>query len=281
MNQKIPEYLYEKGNIVRLILFTAVFDLIFINIYQPFSSKDWFQVSDVTYFLYSSLIILTGVLVVVISRIIMYFYGKKNKIRLLPYILWVLAEILAMALFYTLFQKMALHDIRSFNGMMKQSSINTSLVLLLPYSMSWLYFSWKDKNKKLEKMEMEEGHNNQTKKGMMSFSDEKGDLKLSVQSDQLLYIESADNYVKIYYLNKGKLTNFMLRNSLKTLEDTFQNTSMTRCHRSFTVNFDKVKVLRKEKDGIYLALDEENIPDIPVSKTYSERVMAKFSHYSV
>jgi hypothetical protein len=281
MNQKIPEYLYEKGNIVRLILFTAFFALAFINLYEPFGSKEWFRVSDATYFLFSSLIMLTGVLVVVISRIIMYYYCKKNELLLWNYFLWVFAEILAMSAFYTSFEKFVLHDPRPFEEMIKQSSINTILVLLLPYSMTWLFFSWRDKNKKLEKIEKEETVVDHTKKGMLSFNDEKGDFKLSVQSDQLLYLESADNYVKIYYLNKGKLSNFMLRNSLKTLDEGFASTAMVRCHRSFIVNFDKVKVLRKEKDGIFLALDLENVPDIPVSKTYSQRVMEKFSHYSV
>jgi len=281
MNQKIPEYLYEKGNIVRLIFFTAIFALAFINLYEPFGSKEWFRVSDATYFLFSSLIMLTGVLVVVVSRIIMYYYCRKNELLLWSYCFWVIAEILAMSTFYTLFEKIVLHDLRPIEEMIKQSAVNTSLVLLLPYSMTWLFFSWRDKNKKLEKIAKEEGASDQTKKGMLSFYDEKGDFKLSVQSEQLLYIESADNYVKIYYLNKGKLSNFMLRNSLKTLDESFSNTPMIRCHRSFVVNFDKVKVLRKEKDGIYLALDQENIPDIPVSKTYMERVMAKFALYSV
>lgn len=243
--------------------------------------KDRFQVSDITYFLYSSLIILTGVLVVVISRIIMYFFCKKKELLLWNFMIWVFAEIVAMACFFTLFQKIALNDNRPFDEMLKQASINTSLILLLPYSILWLFFSWRDKMKRLEKIALDENVTDQTKKGMLSFYDEKGEFKLSVQSDQLLYLESADNYVKIYYMNKGKLSNFMLRNSLKTLGENLLNSSMTRCHRSFIVNFDKVKVLRKEKDGIYLALDQENIPDIPVSKTYSERVMTKFSQYSV
>ena len=282
MNQKIPDYLYEKGNIIRLIIFTAAFALVFINIYQPFGSKNWYSgVSDVTYLLFSSLIILTGVLVVVLSRIIMYYHCKKKDLLVYSYCLWVLAEILSMSTFYTLFEKIVMHDQRNSKDMIEQSFINTSLVLLLPYAMSWLYFSYKDKKKKLENIEKEENAFDQTKKGMLSFYDEKGDFKLSVQSEQLLYLESADNYVKIYYLNKGRLTNFMLRNSLKTLDESFINTAMIRCHRSFIVNFDKVKVLRKEKDGIYLALDQDNVPDIPVSKTYTERVMAKFAHYSV
>jgi Response regulator of the LytR/AlgR family len=281
MNQKIPEYLYEKGNIVRMIVFAAAFALVFINIYQPFGSKDWIPgITEIKYLLFSSFITLTGVLVVVVSRIIMYHHCKKKGLLLYSYCFWVLAEILAMSTFYTLFEKIAMNDPRDIKEMIEQSCINTSLVLLLPYAICWLYFSMKEKSKKLEKIANEENASDQTKRGMIIFYDEKGDFKLSVQSDQLLYLESADNYVKIYYLNKGKLINFMLRNSLKTLDESFANTALTRCHRSFIVNFDKVKVLRKEKDGIYLALDLENVPDIPVSKTYTERVMAKFAQYS-
>jgi DNA-binding LytR/AlgR family response regulator len=280
MSQKTPDYLYEKSNIVRLILFTAVFAVGFINIYQPFGFTEWFKVKE-SQLLYSSLIMLTGVLVVVISRIIMYYHCKKHELALVYYGVWVLAEILAMSSFYALFEVLVLHDPRNLDALIKVSATNTSLVILLPYSILWLYFSWTDKKKRLEEIDQEEHQPAPAKKGMLSFHDEKGELKLSVQSDQLLYLESADNYVKIHFLSKGKITHFMLRNSLKNLDESLANTSMIRCHRSYVVNFDKVKVLRKEKDGIYLAMDEENIPDIPVSKTYTDRVMAKFALYSV
>ncbi len=281
MPQKTPDYLTEKNNIVRLILFTAVFALGFINLYHPFGTFESIKPSPSVFFFYSSLITLTGVLVVVISRIIMYYYCKKRSLSLIYYGFWVLAEILAMSSFFALFEKLALDDPRPFTDLMKVSALNTSLVLLLPYTILWLYFAWADKKKKLEQLDQQDNVPPKTKKGMLSFHDEKSELKLSVQTDQLLYLESADNYVKIHYLNKGKITHFMLRNSLKNLDDSLASTPMIRCHRSYVVNFDKVKVLRKDKDGIYLALDEENIPDIPVSKTYTDRVMAKFALYSV
>lgn len=68
----IAPYLIEKKNIVNLILFTALFALVFINIYSPFGADRWFSLTRFQFFTYSSLVILTGVLVVVISRIIMY-----------------------------------------------------------------------------------------------------------------------------------------------------------------------------------------------------------------
>ena len=47
LTRKIPTFHYEKSNLLRLVLFTAVFDLIFINLYKPFSSLTWYPVSEV------------------------------------------------------------------------------------------------------------------------------------------------------------------------------------------------------------------------------------------
>lgn len=280
MNQSIPEYLYEKGNITRLIIYTALFALIFINIYQPFDSRNWFPVSEAMFLVFSSGVILTGVLVVVISRVIMYYYATRHGMLLSRYALWIVVEIVAMALFYTLFQSIALSDERTFSEMMRQSVINTALVLLLPYSVLWLYFSWRDKNRRLENLTLSEPGSELPGRGMFNFLDEKKELRLSVRSDQVLWIEAADNYVKIHYLHKGKIASFMVRNTLKTIENDFSATALVRCNRSTIVNFDKVKILRKEHEGIFLGLDQELAPDIPVSKTYAERVLSKFSGYS-
>ena len=65
----------------------------------------------------------------------------------------------------------------------------------------------------------------------------KGELCLSIKHSNLLYIESADNYVQIWYLNKGVVTKFMLRNTLKAMEETFEGTNVLRCHRSYMGEF--------------------------------------------
>ncbi len=74
----------------------------------------------------------------------------------------------------------------------------------------------------------------------------------------------------------------MIRNSLKWIEENLTtDTPLVRCHRSYIVNLDRVKILKKEKNGIMLELDSENTPDIPVSKTYYQSFMEKFSMYSI
>lgn len=277
-SNNIPNYIYEKSNIVRLILLTAFFALVFINIYKPFSSESWYNVSEFKFFLFSSLIILTGVLVVVISRIIMYYYGKKHTISYLAYAIWILLEIFFMALFYTVYT-LVLSPKREYLAVFKESVVNTSLVLLLPYAALHLYFSYREKERQLLILagEHEEAAAQQN---VYSFYDEKNELRLSVKRDNLLYIESADNYVCIWYLNKGIVSKFMLRNSLKTIEESFIKTNVQRCHRSFMVNFDQVKAIQRRKDGMYMDLGVDKVPDIPISKTYSEKVIQWFINCS-
>ena len=251
-DQKIPSYIYGKQNIVRLILWTALFALVFINIYKPFSSTSWYKVSEFKFFVFSSLIILTGVLVVVLSRIILFHWGKRHAITVRAYAIWIVLEIFFMSLFYTIYTLVLNPD---------------------------LYFSYKEKERQLRLLE-----ENQTeaavRQSVFSFYDEKNELRLSVKRSNLLYLESADNYVCIWYLNKGQLTKFMLRNSLKAIEESLADTNVLRCHRSFMVNFDQVKVIRREKEGVYLELGIEKVPDIPISKTYSEKVTRWFQTYS-
>ena len=278
LQKPIPSYLTEKGNIVRLIILTAVFALVFINIYAPFGVETWYNVTKLEFLAYSSLVILTGVLVVVISRILMYYLSKKHTLFLWQYFIWVLAEVFSMAMFYTLFEKLILKDQRFFGDIFQASAKNTALVLLLPYSILWLYFSWREKKQQLIKL-TENPTATDTSKNMIPFYDEKGELRFSIKLENLLYLESADNYVNIYYQDKGKTARFMLRNTIKRLEESFKGTEIIRCHRSYMVNFDKVKILRKDKEELCLDLDVPSAISLPVSKSYVERVMETFTKF--
>jgi hypothetical protein len=274
----IPSYLNEKQNIIRLILFTSIFALVFINAYSPFGADRWYNLTKLEFFTYSSLTILVGVLVVVISRIIMYNISKKLSLNIWQYLLWIFGEILSMALTYALFEKFFLKDSRLFTDLVKNSSRNTALVLLLPYSILWLYFSWRDKKEQIERLADTHAFSDNPR-NMIPFYDEKGILKFSIKKENLLYLESAENYVNICYLNKGKVSKYLLRDTLKKLEENFSGTEIIRCHRYYIVNFEKVKVIRKDRDGLKLEFDNPSVTDIPVSKTYVNAVMQTFSKY--
>ena len=275
LSKKIPAYLTEKQNIVRLILFTAAFALVFINFYSPFNMESFYRVTRLKFFLYSSAVILTGVLVVVISRIIMYQLVKRGKeILVYQYIVWSLAEALCMALFYTFYELVILHDPRPFIEAFKKSASNTALVLLLPYSVLWLYFSWADKKKKL--IELSETPDPAGQKAMIPFRDEKGTLRLSLKRSDILYLQGSDNYVTIWYNTQNKASKYLLRNTLKKLEDELVGESIIRCHRSYLVNMEKVKLIKKEKEGMMIELESNTPVFVPVSRSYMNQDLLAF-----
>lgn len=294
-NRKIPPFIYSRNNTIILVAFTAFFAAFFIHFYTPFGSKDWLgNVPDKLYTLYTYLLILIGILVVAASRIIMYFYTRKSTISYWIYGVWILAEIFVMAcLFaivpYTLFSPSLIGSFlssRNFGAIFNSSLKNTSLIILIPYLLFHLYFTIVEKNRLLrearireqELMEDMKGDYAKTKKpvnskeDLITFYDDKGDMKLSIKKESLLYIESADNYVEIWYLGKSGITNYLLRNTLKAMENKFEGTNIIRTSRSFMVNCDQVKVARKGPLGIILDLGVDKVPDIPVSHNYASKI---------
>ena len=271
-SKALPAYLLKKKNIVHLILFTAAFALVFINIYSPFGVTNWFKISKLELFFYSSLVILTGVLVVVISRIIMYHSFRRGaKISIGRFLIWIAVEIISMSLFYTLYELLILQEPRSFPDAFKVSILNTALVLLIPYTTSWLYFAWIDNEEKLEALAEGTAETGE-QSGMVFFRDEKGTMRFSIKLDDLLYLQGADNYVTVYYSDRQKHEKFLLRNTLKQLEETLKPMDVIRCHRSYMVNFQKVKLIERSKEGLRIKLNTQTIIEIPVSKTYIESV---------
>jgi DNA-binding LytR/AlgR family response regulator len=124
----------------------------------------------------------------------------------------------------------------------------------------------------LQRLEENNQNGKNPKNNILLFYDDKGELRLSIQQENLLYIESADNYVIIWYLNKNSVARFILRSTLKSLEERLGEAHVLRCHRSYLVNFDRIKIIRREKDGVNLDLGVEKVPNIPISKTYGDKV---------
>jgi len=111
---------------------------------------------------------------------------------------------------------------------------------------------------------------------IVNFLDDKDELQLSLRIDHIYYIESAENYVHIYYRNKENIERFTLRSSMKKQQEKLEKQGFIRCHRSYLVNFSNILLLRKDKDGPYLDFGESGLQPIPISKTYLDAVTAYF-----
>ena len=144
------------------------------------------------------------------------------------------------------------------------------------YIISITAFTLQDRNERLRQIEDDYDkaiQQHADTKGIISFYDERGELQISVAKGNLLYIESADNYINVWYMKSNLPKKLMLRNTLKRTAELLSETNVMRCHRGFMVNMEQVKVLRREKENFFLELGIEGIKDIPVSKTYGDAVM--------
>ena len=147
----------------------------------------------------------------------------------------------------------------------------TLLVLAIPYSLSWLWISLKDKREKLEVHTQDTSQEFRERK-MITFRDETDKLRFSIKSQDILYVESTDNYVTVHTVEKGKIKKIMLRNTMKRLEKELEGTLIQRCHRSYMVNFENIKLVKLISTNLYIYMDYADEIRIPVSRTYAEHV---------
>ena len=161
----------------------------------------------------------------------------------------------------------------------KEALMATTFTLLIPYLIVMLWISLKDRDAQIlrltAKLKQAQEPSEEVQPEMFNFYDERGELKLSVKPEMVYYIESADNYVQICYLNQGKLEKLMLRNSLKNIEWRFHDKGLVRCHRSYIVNMSQVKMFKRQDSEVILDFGDKRIQGIPVSKGFGESVLSK------
>ena len=280
-NKDLPSFLVTKENIRKLIFFTTVYSLIFINIFRPFNSEDWIPgINNFNYFLYSSLMVLIGVTLISMSRIIMYFFVKKISIGYLEYLIWIFAEIAILAGFYV-FIAYKVGFIDNYIGqnqnfiyweaifeIFRKAIANTTWMLLIPYVISFLYLYNEYLLRNMTNKDDEHKESN-----VIHFKDEKDEVRFSIASDKVIFIESSDNYCIIKYINNDKVSDFILRNSLKRLTNELKDTPIQRCHRSYMINFEHIASLKKDNSEISFEFDIPNIKEIPISKSYNDKIM--------
>ena len=284
INDKIPAYLLGKYQLIGTVTFSVLFALVFLNIYIPFSETAWFGLGDSVTFLLTLIFAAISILTLVFSRMIMYKTKGFFEITYLEYAAWCFAEIVVICAFYTWITI----DITATHGqgpweIFCRSMLYGIISLGVPYILSGMYFAIIDKNNTIRMLNYDnvvtdEAPKPESQSRKITLFDNSGSLKLSLNPESLYYIESDDNYIKVWYTyNKGELKQYMLRCRLKTVEESFRETGLVRCNRKYIVNICKVVTLRKESDGYVLDLDNEVIPPLPVTKTYTDAVLAYFT----
>jgi DNA-binding LytR/AlgR family response regulator len=269
--REIPDYLKDKSTIITQVMFVSLFALVFINIYSPFNAASWFAVGRIEFFFYSSALILSGMLIIVLSKLVFVLLVRRIRFTLLGFAAWNLMEIFLLAAAYLAVDLILLKSNAELVERFTSLLFITLMVLAIPYSISWLWLSWKDQRVKLENLTADTSLEFREKK-MITFRDESEKLRLSIKSRDILFVESTDNYVTIHTIESGKIKKIMLRNTMKRLEKELEGTLIQRCHRSYMVNFENIKQVKLISTNLYIYMDFPDEIRIPVSRTYAEHV---------
>jgi hypothetical protein len=290
LKERIPGYLLGRYQLVATVTFTAFFSLLFLIFSIPFSHNAWFELRATDAFGFTVLFYLLSLALVIVSKRVMYVTYRKRVQRptFLGYILWNLVEIVAICALYTAFtlkgESMGIID----NGgapwhiVFMNSVIYGLMTLAVPYVICGMYFAIIDKDNTIRVMNYGNAVTDEVlpprEETKITLFDSGGALRFSVTSSNLYYIESDDNYVKVWYTDShGMMKQYMLRCRLKTIEESFADSDLIRCNRKYVVNMEHVRVLRKLRENYVLELDNDAIPPLPVTKTYEENVLARFN----
>ncbi len=296
--KKLPHYLIEKNNLIVQVTISVLFAIAFLAVYIPLSDTTtaWFSLEEQDKFIYTAFFIIFSTIFLIFSRVMM-FYMSKRLIRFtLPiFILWNIAEIILIGLFHAYISLRIMHIEEYTHALIIGKSILiTFIALAFPFIVTDLSFALLDAQRvlKIARRVIQSNDNSSTQTtskntttepsvtenpDIINFNDYTGAPKFAVKLENIYYIKAEGNYVNVYYNNKGGISTFVLRNKIQAIEDDFKGTPLMRCHRTYIVNSNNIKLLRNDADGYYIDFNQTGLEPVPVSNTYREKIVKRFT----
>lgn len=242
-----------------------LFSLVFIAFYKPFSIQEMLQMEHAT-FTFNLTILFSIVFVSVsITRGWLYLLGKYRNVSRPVYAAWCLGEIVVASLFVALYMVLMIREPKSFFDV-----AGTSLGLMLstciyPYAFLWLGLELYGRNKEEQPVSED--------RSLIRFHDEYRKLRFVIAPEAVIFIKSEDNYVQIHYTDQGRPKKFILRSSMRALEENLSKHGLVRCHRSYFINPSFIRIVHRDSAGLIVAeLKTDGYESIPISRKYQEEI---------
>lgn len=285
---RVPGCILEKYQLMVTVVFTILFSLVCLLLCIPFMGNIWFTLAQGDSFFYTLGFFTLAVVFEFSSKYFLRKLGDFHEITYIRLFAWEAGEVVVMSLLYTLFSMEALRagflepETANPNRIFAGALLFNLITLGVPFVVSGQYFMIQDRDNTIRLM----NYGNVVSDVVVPANEEKritlfdnsGVMKFSINSENLYFIESDDNYVKVWYMDgTGQMKQYMLRCRLKTIEESFADSDLVRCHRKYVVNVSKIKILTSEKEGYFIDLDIDSMEPIPVSKTYEENLLSRFN----
>ena len=91
---------------------------------------------------------------------------------------------------------------------------------------------------------------------------------LRLQLNEVISIQSSDNYIEVFYLSGQNLKKTLIRNKLSVIDDEFPE--LLRAHRSYLINPFHFQQWKTENGKLSMLLNHQI--EVPISKTYQKAI---------
>ena len=279
----IRRFLTRHESILLFLSLTLVVAVLLVVFGQPTSILNYFdQRSSLTPLGQITISFISGFGVLLLSRLVLFLVGRKRDLAPAAMVIWIVAElILCVSVMALVLWGLCGGGAVNLTPLVGDLVLGTIGVLLVPTVVTYLIRRLREAQGEVMRLRQLLGHQDgqakQAADASVNFFAKGGRLAFSTRMGNILYIEAADNYVNIHYLNGEKEETFILFNSMKNIEKSFAGTSLMRCHRGYMVNADNVRLMRKEALGLVLEINH-CAKTIPVSKSFAEPVTQYFAY---
>ena len=246
-------------------LVIPIFILIFITFYKPRGIHELLDMPHATFAFNTTIIFCIILVSISITRGLLYLIGHFKSFSRPIYSLWCFAEMVIAALFSSLYTTLMLNEPVSYFEIAGTYILLITTTAIYPYSIIWLAYELYAKNN--------EERSTTDDSSLIRFYDEYKKLRLVIAPEAVIFIKSEENYVQIHYQDQDKTKKFILRSSMKALEETLAKRGLVRCHRSYFINPSYIKIVHRDSTGSIVAeLKQENFESIPISRKYQDAI---------
>lgn len=252
------------GTIIHSLV-VPIFAMIFTIYYRPAGVFEHLTMQSASFTFNVTILFCIFLVSLSITRGWLYLLGKYKEVTGPLYLIWSLAEMLIVALFCSLYIVLMADNGVSYFEIAGYSFINLLAVCVYPYGFLWLGAEIYARDN--------EDASPADDNSLIRFHDEYKKLRLVIAPEAVMYIKSEDNYVQIHYLDRSRIKKFILRSSMRALEDDLSKHGLVRCHRSYFINPPFIKIVRRDESGMIVAqLKQDGCENIPISRKYQDEI---------
>lgn len=242
-----------------------IFSLLFLLLFIPFNITEWIvYTSPFKVLQLPGLGIIIGILIY-ISQLLQYFLFRNSLLKIYHLLIGFCIDVILISIPLSILYSIPAN---SFWIEFKQTLAIASPLAILWYILGIsLMALWDNYYNKEVSIAREEYQKQTIQVDRINIKDGSGQLRLSLRPEDLIYFESADNYVIVFFRKNQRISREVVRNSLKNIETDLAPYNCVRCHRSFIVNIANVTAIKKKGRAYVIELEGIDTP-IPISRGY-------------